>query len=325
MSNSTRQVGGSLAAVVAALGGELYAQGRRALVPAPGHSARDRSVSLLLVDGRVVVHSFGAASWRAVLHDLRARGLIDSRGAPSGGAGPVGGPPAPSGRARIAAARALWDGGVAVRCGSLAARHLALRGVARPPGSICDLRSHPAAPLSIYRPGQAVRPALLAGVRGPDGEINAVEVTYLDGAGRRATGLHLSRKTVGRLPAGSAVRLDSAGPSLLVAEGVFTALAAGGRFGLPAWALLSAGNLARWSPPPGVRRVLVAGDRGPAGEAAAQALARRLAGETVAAEVRLPPAGFGDWDEAREEGGRAGTGDRTGGESSSPAGEGHRS
>mgnify|MGYP002524993862 CR=1 FL=1 len=42
--------------IVAALGGELYCEGRRANIPAPGHSARDRSVSLLLTDDRVVIH-----------------------------------------------------------------------------------------------------------------------------------------------------------------------------------------------------------------------------------------------------------------------------
>ena len=38
----------SLRTIVQALGGELYDGGRRANIPAPGHSAADRSVSLLL-------------------------------------------------------------------------------------------------------------------------------------------------------------------------------------------------------------------------------------------------------------------------------------
>jgi putative DNA primase/helicase len=50
-----------LRAIVRALGGELYDGGRRANVPAPGHSARDRSVSLLWTGERLVAHGFGEA------------------------------------------------------------------------------------------------------------------------------------------------------------------------------------------------------------------------------------------------------------------------
>ena len=46
---------GGLAAIVRALGGDLYAGGGRANVPGPGHSAADRSVSLMLSDGRSVL------------------------------------------------------------------------------------------------------------------------------------------------------------------------------------------------------------------------------------------------------------------------------
>ena len=38
----------SLKPIVQALGGDLYDRGLRANIPAPGHSAADRSVSLLL-------------------------------------------------------------------------------------------------------------------------------------------------------------------------------------------------------------------------------------------------------------------------------------
>ena len=75
----------SLLPIVRALGGDLYAGGRRANIPAPGHSRADRSVSLVLSGGRVVAHSFGGADWREVLDDLRARGLIDAAGAPASG------------------------------------------------------------------------------------------------------------------------------------------------------------------------------------------------------------------------------------------------
>ena len=45
----------SLRQIVAILGGDLYQNGLRANVPAPGHGKADRSVSLLLDGGRVVI------------------------------------------------------------------------------------------------------------------------------------------------------------------------------------------------------------------------------------------------------------------------------
>jgi hypothetical protein len=54
---------------------------------APGHSAEDRSVSLLLQDDRVVVHTFGDGDWRSVLDFLREQQLIDASNAPLAGPG----------------------------------------------------------------------------------------------------------------------------------------------------------------------------------------------------------------------------------------------
>ena len=117
----------------------------------------------------------------------------------------------------------------------------------------------------------------------------------------------MARKAVGVLPPGCAVRFSAAAPDLLVAEGVFTTLSAMRRFQLPGWALLSTGNLRRWTPPEGVRRVLIAGDRGPDGERSAEALRLALCAAGVDATVRLPPPGFGDWNDLdQSEGGRKG-------------------
>lgn len=76
----------TLHALVAALGGDLYHGGARANVPAPGHSAKDRSISLLLTEGRVVIHGFGGVDWRAMRDDLRRRGFIDDAGRLTGAA-----------------------------------------------------------------------------------------------------------------------------------------------------------------------------------------------------------------------------------------------
>ncbi len=301
----------TLRAIVAACGGELYAGGRRANIPAPGHSRADRSVSLLLTQGRVLIHCFGSATWQEVFQALRARGLVDAAGAPTcRTASAVSIVESPSARVRRAAAEALWTAGRTVSAGTPAAAYGRRRGVARPMATIAALRSHCAVPLSVYRPTAMTQPALLAAVFDAAAALTAVEITYLEPSGRRASRLRIPRKTVGVLPPGSAVRLDPAATELLVAEGVFTALSAGERFGLPAWALLSTSNLRRWTPPPKVRSVLIAADRGRDGEASAAVLAASLARLGVRTAIRLPPTGYGDWNDwaQAEVKGRAGRG-----------------
>ena len=206
----------SLRGIVRALGGDLYDGGRRANIPAPGHSAQDRSVSLLLQDDRVVVHTFGDGDWKAVLDQLREHQLIDAPNAPlSIGPGPPAvGRPGPRGSVRRASAGrgAAAVGGRPGRLGpSLSARHCRLRGwPARPPRA-AGPAPPPRGPRLGLSPGTAIAgrrcwPAS----RTPDGRYIAVEVTYLAPNGRRAVDLRLPRKTVGPPPAGCAVRLDPA-------------------------------------------------------------------------------------------------------------------
>lgn len=290
----------TLHAIVRAVGGDLYQGGARANIPAPGHSRHDRSISLLLSQGRLVVHGFGGADWRAALRMLREQGLIDADGC----VGSDGGAPAaaPDRSCRVMTARALWEGAGPITQATLSLTYLKGRRVLSDLGGISDLRHHSCAPISVYRKQSTTRPALVAGVRAPDGNLTAVELTYLDPNGRRAVGLRLSRKTVGLVPAGAAVRLASAASEMLVAEGVITALSAIERFNLPGWALMSAGNLAEWTPPGGVRRVLIAADRGAVGQSAAERLRRRLSAVGLSVRIRLPDLPFGDWNEAAADG-----------------------
>jgi len=292
----------SLRAIVRQLGGDLYDGGRRANIPAPGHSRADRSVSLLEHDGRLIIHTFGDGDWRQVRDYLRGLGLLEPQPPkrPDTAHGPERDPAAAAHRRQVALS--LWTAGRPVDA-TLSARHCRARGMIGALPGPQALRHHPSAPISVYRPGQASRPALMAGVLDAAGQLTAVEITYLTPGGRRAFDLALARKTIGLIPAGSAVRLDPQGPDLVVAEGVFTAAAAGRRFSRPAWALLSTSNLRRWRPPPGVRSLLIAADRGPDGEASAVRLAQTAAEAGVAVEIALPPAPFGDWDEAASGGG----------------------
>lgn len=306
----------SLAPIVRALGGDLYAGGRRATVPGPGHSRHDRSVSLWIDGGRLVAHSFGSSTWAEVLDDLRVRGLIDAHRRVQGtsGAMAAAGVCAPPPETRRAAAARVWSEARPIGR-SLALAHLRRRGVERATPVSEALRLHDALPSAVYERRGRRRPALIAAIQDGEGSVVGVEITYLAPGGHRAEDLRCPRKIIGCVPAGAAVRLDPPGPTLLVGEGVFSVLSAADRFGLPAWSLLSAGALGRWSAPAGVSKVVIAADRGKAGEAAAERLRAGLAARGVDADVALPPAPWEDWNaadaaerRAREEG-RAGRGE----------------
>jgi putative DNA primase/helicase len=287
----------SLATIVQTVGGDLYDRGRRANIPAPGHSAHDRSVSLLLEGDRVVVHTFGGGDWREVLDHLRDLKLIDAANAPLSVAGQLAraaAGEAPSARTRRAVALRLWAAGRPLGR-SLAAQHCRLRGLTGPLPGPEALRFLAETPVSAYREGGPTRPALLAAIQTPDGEVCAVEITYLAPNGRRAQDLRLSRKTVGVTPGGCAVRMDPLAEEMLVGEGVFTTRSASEWFALPGWALTSTRNMRVWIPPAGVRSLLIAADRGADGEASAERLRARADDAGVAASVALPPAPHEDW------------------------------
>lgn len=284
----------TLHAIVAALGGDLYQGSHRANVPAPGHSTQDRSISLLLTDGRIVIHGFGATDWRAMRDDLRRRGFIDDGGRLTGGGHGSSAWPKPDRLARLEAAAHLWESALPIGVTSAAARHIRSRSVT---GGIAssNLRHLSRAPTSVYRPGNTHRPALIARISDDADRLTGVELTYLHVNGRRATELRVSRKTVGHVPPGAAVRLWPPDREILVGEGVITTLSAIERFQLPGWALLAANNLARWTPPAGVRRVLIAADRGAVGQDRAWRLHRRLADRGLVAKVVWPDAPSDDW------------------------------
>ena len=139
------------------------------------------------------------------------------------------------------------------------------------------------------------RPALVAALCDPNGVVQGVEVTLLSTHGSANAPVATPRRVIGTL-IGGAVQLDIVDETLLVAEGVATTLSAAQVFDLPAWALLTAYNLACFTPPARVRRLVVAADRDKAGLRAASALAERV-DPLLEVEIAPPPAGFGDWND----------------------------
>ncbi len=125
-------------------------------------------------------------------------------------------------------------------------------------------------------------PAMVAAIQNVQGDIVAVHRTYLTHTGEK---LNLAKygyedapvkKVLGKEINGAAIRLQEPSDTLIVAEGIETALAAHILSGLPAWAAVSAGGLERIEIPAGVEHVIIAVDNDAAGEKASKALAGRL-------------------------------------------------
>ncbi|MCC7411956.1 MAG: toprim domain-containing protein [Gammaproteobacteria bacterium] len=169
----------------------------------------------------------------------------------------------------------------------------------------CTLRAHVAA--EYYRPGvgRAVEligrfPALVAPVHDVAGELVTAHVTYLHAGTKLDRDGCPARKILSPMTGrvGCAARLlPLAGDVLGVAEGMETALSAAARHGVPCWAALNAGLLARFMPPAEVRHVLIFADRDAAGLEAAYHLREHLDGRATC-ELRLPPSPCGDWNDA---------------------------
>ena len=280
----------SLRAIVRAFGGVLLADGRSALIPGPGHSRRDRSVSLRqLPNGRILIHCFSPKDdWRDVLAMLEAGGLgIDAPDACCRHAEDT----CTAVESKIRRVRKLWAQAAPVQ-GTRAGIYLRTRGILTKSVSSA-LRFLPDA---TSLDDQRRRPALVAAITNHQGDLQGVQITLLTPCGRKKAATETPRRIIGKL-SGGAVRLGDGEGVLIVGEGVETALSASGALKAPAWSALTAGNLARFDPPNWVRRLIIAADRGPAGEAAAELLANRMAERGLPSETLFAPGAYPDWND----------------------------
>ena len=125
-----------------------------------------------------------------------------------------------------------------------------------------------------YHDGTEVQhlPALVAQVTNHRGDFVGVHRTYLDTDRPAKAPVATPRKSLGAI-GGSAVYLGEREPTLVVAEGIETALSLlTARPGLYAAAVLSAGSLAGFTPPADVTGLVIARDRDEAGAHAAERL-----------------------------------------------------
>jgi putative DNA primase/helicase len=188
-------------------------------------------------------------------------------------------------------AMALWRGSEPA-AGTLADHYLTARGLS-------ELAASPALRFraDTPHPEGGRLPALVALVQDATGKPIAIHRTYLARNGERAN-VEPPKASLGPVW-GGVIRLHplAADTPLVIGEGIETAASAGRLMGLPAWAAISAGNLAKGLVlPSDARRVVVAADPDKAGEQAARAAALRWSAEGRVVQIARPT-GNGDFND----------------------------
>jgi hypothetical protein len=126
----------------------------------------------------------------------------------------------------------------------------------------------------------------------------AMHRTWLAPGGAGKAALDPPRMTLGPV-GGGAVRLCRWRPGvpLVIGEGIETSLAAGLILGVPAWAALSARNLARVPFPNGLTHLLIAADADPPGQRGAWEAADGFTARGLRVEVLTPDADRTDFND----------------------------
>lgn len=250
-----------------------------------------RALSISDGAGRLLVHCHKGGC--DVLGELRRRGLVEGRAQPSA-------PPDPAeverrraeerrrDARRLKSAHDLFAAGVSCE-GTPAQAYLEGRGIhgLRFAKMRATLRFHPGA---MHTPSGANLPAMLAQIRGPQGEALGVHRTYLRADGSGKADVPSAKMMLG--PAsGGAVRFGPDGRVIALAEGIETALSISRASRMTVWATLSTSGLKGLilPPLPVAEVVIIAADHDAAGLAAAEVTAARLEAEGRAVSVIFPP------------------------------------
>ncbi|MBN9505389.1 MAG: toprim domain-containing protein [Altererythrobacter sp.] len=150
-------------------------------------------------------------------------------------------------------------------------------------------------PGCYYRPSKkdapgtrSAWPAMIAAVTDLDGRLTGVHRTWLDPAAAGKAPVAYPRRAMGLL-LGNGVRLGKAGPVMFAGEGIETMLSLRQIApAMPAIAGLSGAHLAAILFPPQLRRLYVARDDDPTGDAADKTLAERAAEAGIETMPLLP-------------------------------------
>jgi putative DNA primase/helicase len=234
-------------------------------------------------DGKTLVYCHSCQDSNAIICELQRLGLwMTSQGLPI---------PIISSRQvskskpdSIEKANKLWECSVSHR-GTLVDSYLKYRGLASLDcPNIRFLGEH------WHSDAKACFPVMLSAVRNIQGELTAVHRTYLrpDGAGKAPVAK--AKMSLGSIK-GSAIRLNEADSTLVIAEGIETALAFSQATGLPAWASISCGIMPDLMLPPLAitPEIVIAADADPAGIRWARVAADRWVRQGRKVRIALPP------------------------------------
>ncbi len=197
-----------------------------------------------------------------------------------------------------AALNGLWRSSTVVAKGDPADLYLTRRGLGR--------ASYPRvlrfAPRVYYRDEdepRSVHPAMLAMLQDVDGKAVNLHRTYLTVGGEKAAVDSVRKIMSGLLPDGAAIRLSEYDSVLGIAESIENAMSATSLFGIPCWSAVSAAGFSNWASPADVTEVVIFGDNDfkHAGQAAAYALAHRLACNGLTVRVEIPTTVGADWND----------------------------
>ncbi|WP_027892357.1 toprim domain-containing protein [Calidithermus chliarophilus] len=250
----------------------------------PAHPDRKPSLSIRVLDDKILLHCFAGCDGDAVLGalGLEWRDLYADTARPWEAPGyyrPAPAPATPEGE-RVARWGRWWS--------SATPGHPLLRAYLRARG--LSLTPPPTLRLAVW----GGTPLVLARVEHPTHGLVGLHATELlpDGSGRVS-----KRLAAGSKPMGGAIRLyeHQLGQPLALAEGVETALAVHQSTGWPCWACVSAGGLERVQLPAEAREVVICADHDRAGLEAARKLARRLLAEGRKVRLAIPPKPGLDW------------------------------
>ena len=286
------------------LGGTVAGRGK-VIVPGPGHSASDRSLSVLLdpaaPDG-FTTHSFAGDDWKLCRDHVREQLGLQPKVSVSHE------PPRPHAVVRpvstTAYAHRLWCEAEPIT-GSLAERYLLARGLTIPDDvlSADALRFRPACPFRLTD-GTLVRlPTMLgAMVDIVSGSFRGVHRTALsaDGSTKANTpGLGNPKKMLGTAK-GACIKLsadDTVTTGLHIAEGIETALACMAMGFAPIWSALSASGIAHFPILPGVEVITILSDNDANGTGCtvARACAKHWTDAAREARILSPPFVDSDW------------------------------
>jgi putative DNA primase/helicase len=267
--------------IAVTLGGEVTGP-NQVSAPGPGHSKKDRSLSVKVAPGApggLLIHSFANDPYRicrdyvysALGIDRDCTNFVQSPEAP------------PNTNSRTDAALRIWHEANDARA-TLAENYLRSRGLILPSEALSAIRFHHSCPF-----GPNVRcPCMVALFRDLNSnEPRAMLRTALDQNGNK-----IGRKVLGP-KAGCAVKLSADADlsrGLTIGEGIETTIAGIVEGFSPAWAVGDAGSMARFPVLPNVKflRILVDNDESGTGQASAEECSQRWTAAGVEVQRVVP-------------------------------------